>query len=108
MPSTPYHDSSFNSYDFDRRGPSRPAGSHPSEAYGQLQDLVDEMFSLSGGAPVSRMDLIMRAELEDLDEDLREVIDLLPSGSYERGRLCDQMNSIITAHGWGYVYGTVE
>lgn len=108
MSRTPWHDSSFNAYDFDHRGPSRPAGSHPSEAYGQLQSLVDEMYSLSGGSPVSRMDLIMRAELEDLDEDLREVIDLLPSGSYSRPRLCDQMNSIITAHGWGYVYGTVE
>ena len=27
---------------------------------------------------------------------------------YKRGRLCDQLNSIVTAHGWGNVYGTVE
>ena len=37
-----------------------------------------------------------------------EVVDLLPAGKYKRGRLCDQLNSIVTAHGWGNVYGTVE
>ena len=32
----------------------------------------------------------------------------MPSGTYTRARLCDQMNSIVTAHGWGLTYGTVE
>ena len=50
----------------------------------------------------------MRAEIDDLSDDLREVVNLLPAGRYKRGRLCDQLNSIITAHGWGFVYGTVE
>ena len=35
-------------------------------------------------------------------------VNLLPPGSYTRLRLCDQLNSIITAHGWAHVYGTVE
>ena len=37
-----------------------------------------------------------------------EVVGLLPAGSYKRARLCDQLNSIITAHGWAFLYGTVE
>ena len=48
------------------------------------------------------------AEVDDLPEDLIEVVELLPAGRYKRARLCDQLNSIITAHGWAYVYGTVE
>lgn len=46
--------------------------------------------------------------MEDLPADLLEVVDLLPAGTYSRSRMCDQLNSIITAHGWGYVYGTVS
>ncbi|MBF0893919.1 MAG: hypothetical protein HXK44_05805, partial [Atopobium sp.] len=48
------------------------------------------------------------AEVDDLEEDLQEVIELIPSGTYVRVRLCDQINSIVTAHGWGFTYGTVE
>ena len=47
-------------------------------------------------------------EVLDLDEELMEVMDLIPAGSYRRSRLCDQINSIVTAHGWAFVYGTVE
>jgi hypothetical protein len=54
------------------------------------------------------MDVIVRAEVDDLSADLIEIVNLLPAGSYKRSRLCDQLNSIITAHGWAYVYGTVE
>lgn len=57
---------------------------------------------------MSKLDLLMRADIDDLSDDLREVIDLMPGGRFERRRLCDQMNSIITAHGWAYAYGTVE
>jgi len=86
-----------------------PAGSFPAADYGELQDLVDALYREVGpSGSVSRMDAIMRAEIDDLSDDLREIIDLHPAGSYKRGRLCDQLNSIITAHGWGYVYGTVE
>ena len=57
---------------------------------------------------VSKIDVLTRAEIDDLCDDLMEVVDLLPAGRYKRGRLCDQLNSIVTAHGWGNVYGTVE
>lgn len=85
-----------------------PAGSRPAEGYGDLQQLVEELYAVNPSHAVSRMDVIVRAEVDDLSEDLMEVVDLLPAGSYKRSRLCDQLNSIITAHGWAYVYGTVE
>lgn len=86
----------------------RPSGSSPAPEYGELQQLVDELYARKPSGYVSKMDAVLRAEVDDLNDDLREVIDLLPGGRYKRGRLCDQLNSIITAHGWAYVYGTVE
>ena len=86
-----------------------PAGSSPASDFGELQDMVDALFREVGPpGSVTRIDVIMRAEIDDLSDDLREVVNLLPAGRYKRSRLCDQLNSIITAHGWGYVYGTVE
>ena len=86
-----------------------PSGSSPAAAYGELQQTIDALFREVGpSGSVTRMDLLVRAEVDDLDDDLMEVCELLPAGSYKRGRLCDQLNSIITAHGWAYVYGTVE
>ena len=86
-----------------------PSGSHPAADFGELQELVDALYREVGpSGSVSRIDVIMRAEIDDLSDDLREVVELLPAGSYKRLRLCDQLNSIITAHGWGFVYGTVE
>ena len=52
--------------------------------------------------------MLTRAETFDFGADLQEVIDLLPSRSFTRIQLCDQMNSILVGHGWGAVYGTVE
>lgn len=93
---------------YNHRSP-HPSGSSPAPGYGELQQLVEELYREVGpSGAVSRMDVILRAEIDDLDDDLREVIDLLPAGRYKRGRLCDQLNSIVTAHGWGLVYGTVE
>lgn len=80
----------------------------PSDEYGELQRLVDALYAVNPSRAVSRMDVIVRAEVDDLGEDLMEVVELLPGGSYRRRRLCDQLNSIITAHGWAYLYGTVE
>ena len=81
-----------------------------SEDYGELQRVVDAIFrpGVSSRATVSKLDVIMLAEPFDLCDDLAEVIDLLPSRSFTRTSLCDQMNSIISGHGWGGVYGTVE
>lgn len=82
--------------------------STPSEEYGELQHLVDDVYRVNPSQAVSRMDVLVRAEVNDLSEDLMEVVNLLPAGRYKRYRLCDQLNSIITAHGWAYLYGTVE
>lgn len=77
-----------------------------AESYGELQSLVDGLYATR--TVVDRLDLVMQAEVLDLDADLQEIVSLLPPGSYERQRLCDQLNSAIAAHGWGAVYGTVE
>lgn len=81
-----------------------------SEDYGELQRLVDALFApgVSSRATVGKIDVILRAEAYDLCDDLAEVVDLLPSGSFTRVRLCDQLNSILVGHGWAGVYGTVE
>ena len=81
-----------------------------SEDYGELQRVVDAIFrpGVSSRATVSKLDVIMLAEPFDLCDDLAEVVDLLPSRNFTRMSLCDQMNSIISGHGWGGVYGTVE
>lgn len=80
--------------------------SYQADAYGELQDLVDALYC--SRSVVDRLDLVLQAEVLDLDPDLQEIITLLPPGSYERPRLCDQLNSALAAHGWAGIYGTVE
>ena len=80
--------------------------SFQSEAFGDLQRLVDALYL--GRNEVGRLDVVVQAELQDLDRDLIEIVDLLPPGRYSRQRLCDQLNSALAAHGWGGTYGTVE
>jgi hypothetical protein len=82
--------------------------SQPSDEYGELQRLVDDLYKVNPSRAIPRMDVLVRAEVNDLSDDLLEVVNLLPAGTYKRYRLCDQLNSIITAHGWAYLYGTVE
>ncbi len=77
-----------------------------SGAFGELQRLVDSIFL--GKTAVDRLDLVVQAEILDLDPDLLEIVSLVPPGIYERQRLCDQLNSALAAHGWGSAYGTVE
>ena len=91
-----------------------------SEDYGELQRLVDSLFApgVSSSATVERLDssaatctkldVVARAGIFDLCDDLAEVVEALPSRTYTRQRLCDQLNSIVVGHGWGAVYGTVE
>ena len=90
----------------EHRDPVRPGS--PAGEYGELQRLVDALYAVNPSKAVSRMDVLVRAEVDDLGDDLMEIVRLLPGGTYKRYRLCDQLNSIITAHGWGFVYGTVE
>lgn len=77
-----------------------------SPDYGVMQKLVDDLFA--NEEFVRRLDAVLMAESYDLPSDLIEVVELLPPGTYNRQRLCDQINSSIAGHGWGYVYGTVE
>ena len=81
-----------------------------SEDYGELQRLVDAVFApgISSAATCSKLDVVTRAEIFDLSADLAEVVGALPSRTYTRQRLCDQINSILTGHGWAGTYGTVE
>ena len=72
---------------------------------GALQVLVDDLFQYN--EEVRRLDVVIAAESSDLPDDLREVVNILPPGTYTRERLCSQMNSIISGHAWGQVYGTV-
>ncbi len=77
-----------------------------AEEYGDLQRLIDGLFI--GRQTIDRLDLIVQAEILDLSPDLVEIVNLVPPGTYDRPRLCDQINSALAAHGWGATYGTVE
>ena len=77
-----------------------------SEHYGDLQRVIDFLYEKK--ERVCRLDVIMAVETFDLTQDLREIVELLPPGTYTRIQLCHQLNSSISGHGWGYTYGTVE
>ncbi|ANE22262.1 MAG: hypothetical protein K6F70_05115 [Eggerthellaceae bacterium] len=77
-----------------------------SDDYGALQRVVSELYRHTD--MVSRMDVVVLVESYDLPADLQEIVSLLPPGYYTRERLCDQLNSAISGHAWGQVYGTVE
>lgn len=68
---------------------------------------MDNLFRES--KKVSRLDVILRAQTLDLDEDLQPLFEGLPSGRpYSRQRLADQINSAIVGHGWSRRFGTVD
>lgn len=71
-----------------------------------LQRVIDSLFRHE--RRISRLDAILRAESFDLPEDLREIVELLPPGTYTRDRICDQLNSAIVGHGWSRRFGTVD
>lgn len=77
-----------------------------SEEFADLQRLVDRLFANS--TIVDRLDLLVQAEVLDLSSNMMEIVNLVPTGSYNRVRLCDQINSALAAHGWGATYGIVE
>ncbi|MBQ9001367.1 MAG: hypothetical protein IJ087_05900 [Eggerthellaceae bacterium] len=81
----------------------------PSPNFGALQTIVDELYE---GKPrdfaVRRLDVVIAAETNNLPDDLVEIVNLLPPGTFTRQRLCDQLNSSIGGHAWGLVYGTVQ
>ncbi len=71
-----------------------------------LQRLIEALFRHD--RRVERIHVVVRAELADMTEEVLGIVNLLPPGNYTRTRLCDQLNSAITAHGWGRSLGTVE
>lgn len=77
-----------------------------SPDYGLMQIMTDVLFE--NDEVIRRLDAILIAEAYDAPLDLKEIMELLPPGRYTRRRFCDQVNSSIAGHGWGYVYGTVE
>lgn len=79
---------------------------HTPEDHATLTRVIDALYSERGHVP--RLDVIVRAELADLHEDVLDIVNLLPPGKYTREKLCDQLNSAITAHGWGRTLGTFE
>ena len=94
-----------------------------SPYFGALQKLVDSLFGNEDAraltaeqiaerilhpTKVRRLDVVIAAESLDLPDELMEIVNLLPPGTYTRRRLCDQLNSAIGGHAWGQRYGTVE
>lgn len=77
-----------------------------SADYGVLQQFVDELFA--DVEEYERLDVLLQAESYGLNDDLFEIVNLLPPGTYSRDRLCSQLNSSLSSHGWGYVYGAVH
>lgn len=77
-----------------------------SEDFGLLQELVDSLYASTEF--VSRLQVVTAAKASEFPEDLIEIVQLLPPGEYFRQDLCDQLNSAVSGHAWGQVYGTVE
>lgn len=77
-----------------------------SPDFGVLQEFVDGLFS--DADEIARLDIVVQAEALDLNADLLEIVSLLPPGTYTRDKLCDQFNSSLSSHGWGYYYGAVH
>jgi hypothetical protein len=71
-----------------------------------MQRLVDNLFE--GRKVATRLEAVVRAEALDMPADVQEIVSLLPPGHFSRQQLCDQLNSAITAHGYGGSMGTVE
>lgn len=77
-----------------------------SSDYGVLQEFIDRLFI--GHEDYMRLEVVLEGEAYGLNSELMEVLNLLPPGLYTRDRLCGQINSSLSSHGWGYVYGAVH
>lgn len=77
-----------------------------SPDYGVLQEFIDRLFD--GREDYMRLEVALEGEAYGLNGELMEVLNLLPPGLYTRDRLCSQINSSLSSHGWGYVYGAVH
>lgn len=77
-----------------------------SPDYGVLQEFIDRLFD--GREDYMRLEVVLEGEAYGLNGELMEVLNLLPPGLYTRDRLCGLINSSLSSHGWGYVYGAVH
>ena len=77
-----------------------------SPDYGVLREFIDRLFD--GREDYMRLEVVLEGEAYGLNGELMEVLNLLPPGLYTRDRLCVQINSSLSSHGWGYVYGAVH
>lgn len=71
-----------------------------------VERMLDSLFRDT--TQITRLDAVVRAESWELPAEVMGIIELLPPGHYTRPRLCDQLNSAITAHGWGRTLGTFD
>lgn len=76
----------------------------------ETRDLIERMLAtlFLRTHYVSRLDVIIRAEAMDLPDEVLELINCVPPSRYTRARLCNQLNSAITAHGWSRTLGTFD
>lgn len=77
-----------------------------SADYGVLQEFVERLYAQ--GEEFMRLEVVLEAEAFGLNKELQEIVELLPPGLYSRDKLCSQINSSLSSHGWGYVYGAVH
>lgn len=82
------------------------ASQEKSPDYGVLQEFIESLFATE--EVQTRLEIIMQAEAYGLNDDLLEIITLLPPGTHNRDKVCSQLNSSLSSHGWGYYYGTVH
>lgn len=82
------------------------ASQEKSPQYGMLQEFIESLFTTEEALP--RLDIIVQAEAFGLNSDLLEIVSLLPPGTYNREKICSQLNSSLSSHGWGYYYGAVH
>lgn len=77
-----------------------------SPDYGVLQEFIDRLFD--GREDYMRLEVVLEGEAYGLNSELMEVLNLLPPGLYTRDRLCSQINSSLSSHGWGYVLSLIH
>ena len=79
-----------------------------SAKVGTTQDDAATKHRSASGAALDRNAVYFDFDSYTVKPEFMPVVELLPPGAYTRIALCQQMNSSIAGHGWGYTYGTVE
>lgn len=81
----------------------------PSSDYGIMQEVVDYLYQDKGiFDTVRKLDVELAAEIFDLPDELLDVVRMLPTGSFTRRQLCDQVNSALNGRVLGQVFGSVS